>query len=121
MDNLRSLPVKSKDEIPTIPVDECAAEVRAIKTGCQFWTHVENRGRIRAEREDASAELGYVISFGNPQPAKQPFAGQVGEVVIFRFKESAIYPSFPPHPKKRRYAFHILNRDARLLSVIFKG
>jgi 5'-nucleotidase len=33
MDHLRSLPVKSKDELPTIPVDERAAEVRAIKIG----------------------------------------------------------------------------------------
>ena len=33
MDHLRSLPVKSKDELPTIPVDERAAEVRAIKVG----------------------------------------------------------------------------------------
>jgi 5'-nucleotidase/UDP-sugar diphosphatase len=32
MDHLRSLPVKSKGELPTIPVDERAAEVRAIKT-----------------------------------------------------------------------------------------
>jgi len=33
MDHLRSLPVKSKGELPTIPVDERAAEVRAIKDG----------------------------------------------------------------------------------------
>jgi 5'-nucleotidase len=33
MDHLRSLPVKSKGELPTIPVDERAAEVRAIKVG----------------------------------------------------------------------------------------
>jgi 5'-nucleotidase/UDP-sugar diphosphatase len=33
MDYLRSLPVKSKGELPTIPVDERAAEVRAIKVG----------------------------------------------------------------------------------------
>jgi 5'-nucleotidase/UDP-sugar diphosphatase len=33
MDYLRSLTVKTKDEIPTIPVDERAAEVRAIKAG----------------------------------------------------------------------------------------
>jgi 5'-nucleotidase / UDP-sugar diphosphatase len=33
MDHLRSLPVKSPDELPTIPVDERAAEVRAIKAG----------------------------------------------------------------------------------------
>jgi 5'-nucleotidase / UDP-sugar diphosphatase len=33
MDYLRSLPVKTKDEMPTIPVDERAAEVRAIKAG----------------------------------------------------------------------------------------
>ena len=33
MDHLRSLPVKSKGELPTIPVDERAAEVRAIKAG----------------------------------------------------------------------------------------
>jgi 5'-nucleotidase len=31
MDHLRSLPVKSKGELPMIPVDERAAEVRAIK------------------------------------------------------------------------------------------
>jgi 5'-nucleotidase len=31
MDHLRSLPVKSKGELPTIPVDARAAEVRAIK------------------------------------------------------------------------------------------
>lgn len=33
MDHLCSLPVKSKGELPTIPVDERAAEVRAIKEG----------------------------------------------------------------------------------------
>jgi 5'-nucleotidase len=33
MDHLRSLPVKTKGELPTIPVDERAAEVRAIKVG----------------------------------------------------------------------------------------
>ena len=33
MDHLRSLPVKSKGELPMIPVDERAAEVRAIKLG----------------------------------------------------------------------------------------
>ena len=33
MDHLRKLPVKSKGELPTIPVDERAAEVRAIKVG----------------------------------------------------------------------------------------
>jgi 5'-nucleotidase len=31
MDYLRNLPVKNKGELPTIPVDERAAEVRAIK------------------------------------------------------------------------------------------
>jgi 5'-nucleotidase len=31
MDHLRSLPVKKKGELPVIPVDERAAEVRAIK------------------------------------------------------------------------------------------
>jgi len=31
MDHLRNLPVKTKGELPTIPVDERAAEVRAIK------------------------------------------------------------------------------------------
>jgi len=31
MDHLRNLPVKSKGELPVIPVDERAAEVRAIK------------------------------------------------------------------------------------------
>jgi 5'-nucleotidase len=31
MDHLRSLPVKNSDELPMIPVDERAAEVRAIK------------------------------------------------------------------------------------------
>ncbi len=34
MDYLRSLPVRSRGELPTIPVDERAAEVRAIKVGC---------------------------------------------------------------------------------------
>ncbi len=33
MDRLRALPVKNKGELPTIPVDERAAEVRAIKVG----------------------------------------------------------------------------------------
>jgi 5'-nucleotidase/UDP-sugar diphosphatase len=33
MDHLRSLPVKTKGELPMIPVDERAAEVRAIKEG----------------------------------------------------------------------------------------
>jgi len=33
MDHLRSLPAKSKGELPTIPVDGRAAEVRAIKVG----------------------------------------------------------------------------------------
>jgi 5'-nucleotidase / UDP-sugar diphosphatase len=33
MDHLRSLPVKNKGELPIIPVDERAAEVRAIKPG----------------------------------------------------------------------------------------
>jgi 5'-nucleotidase len=33
MDYLRSLPVTKKGELPTIPVDERAAEVRAIKAG----------------------------------------------------------------------------------------
>ena len=33
MDHLRSLPVKNKGELPVIPVDERAAEVRAIKDG----------------------------------------------------------------------------------------
>jgi 5'-nucleotidase len=33
MDHLRSLPVKSPGELPVIPVDERAAEVRAIKVG----------------------------------------------------------------------------------------
>ena len=33
MDHLRSLPVKNKGELPEIPVDERAAEVRAIKIG----------------------------------------------------------------------------------------
>jgi len=33
MDRLRKLPVKRKGELPTIPVDERAAEVRAIKVG----------------------------------------------------------------------------------------
>jgi 5'-nucleotidase / UDP-sugar diphosphatase len=35
MDHIRSLPVKSKGELPVIPVDERAAEVRAIKTSNQ--------------------------------------------------------------------------------------
>jgi 5'-nucleotidase len=33
MDHLRSLPVKSQDTLPTIPVDARAAEVRAIRAG----------------------------------------------------------------------------------------
>ena len=33
MDHLRSLPVKTPGELPVIPVDERAAEVRAIKVG----------------------------------------------------------------------------------------
>jgi 5'-nucleotidase len=33
MDHLRGLSVTSKGELPVIPVDECAAEVRAIKVG----------------------------------------------------------------------------------------
>jgi len=33
MDHLRSLPVRNKGELPTIPVDARAAEVRAIKVG----------------------------------------------------------------------------------------
>jgi 5'-nucleotidase/UDP-sugar diphosphatase len=33
MDHLRTLPVKKQGELPTIPVDERAAEVRAIKAG----------------------------------------------------------------------------------------
>jgi 5'-nucleotidase/UDP-sugar diphosphatase len=33
MDHLRALPVKTAGELPTIPVDERAAEVRAIKAG----------------------------------------------------------------------------------------
>jgi 5'-nucleotidase len=33
MDHLRDLPVKTKGELPVIPVDERAAEVRAIKVG----------------------------------------------------------------------------------------
>jgi 5'-nucleotidase / UDP-sugar diphosphatase len=33
MDHLRSLPVKKPGELPVIPVDERAAEVRAIKAG----------------------------------------------------------------------------------------
>jgi predicted kinase len=32
-DHLRSLPAKNKGELPVIPVDERAAEVRAIKVG----------------------------------------------------------------------------------------
>jgi 5'-nucleotidase/UDP-sugar diphosphatase len=35
MDYLRSLPVKNADKLPVIPVDERAAEVRAIRLGCQ--------------------------------------------------------------------------------------
>jgi 5'-nucleotidase/UDP-sugar diphosphatase len=33
MDHLRSLPVKRPGELPMIPVDERAAEVRALKVG----------------------------------------------------------------------------------------
>jgi 5'-nucleotidase len=35
MDHVRSLPVKRKGELPMIPVDERAAEVRAIKSPTQ--------------------------------------------------------------------------------------
>ena len=31
MDHLRSLPVRKKGELPVIPVDERAAEIRAIR------------------------------------------------------------------------------------------
>jgi 5'-nucleotidase / UDP-sugar diphosphatase len=34
MEHLRNLPVKSRDTLPTIPVDERAAEVRAVRAGC---------------------------------------------------------------------------------------
>jgi 5'-nucleotidase/UDP-sugar diphosphatase len=33
MDHLRRLPAKNKGDLPVIPVDERAAEVRATKTG----------------------------------------------------------------------------------------
>jgi hypothetical protein len=33
MDHLRNLPVKNKGELPVIPVDERAAEVRGIEVG----------------------------------------------------------------------------------------
>ena len=33
MDHLRNLPVKNKGDLPMIPVDARAAEVRAIKVG----------------------------------------------------------------------------------------
>jgi hypothetical protein len=33
MDHFRRLPVKSKSELPTVPVAECAIEARAIKVG----------------------------------------------------------------------------------------
>ena len=33
MDHLRRLPIKGRGELPTIPIDERAAEVRAIKAG----------------------------------------------------------------------------------------
>jgi 5'-nucleotidase len=33
MDHLRRLPVKTKGQLPVVPVDERAAEVRAIKAG----------------------------------------------------------------------------------------
>jgi 5'-nucleotidase len=33
MDHMRALPVKTPDTLPTIPVDERAAEVRAVKVG----------------------------------------------------------------------------------------
>jgi 5'-nucleotidase / UDP-sugar diphosphatase len=33
MDYIRTLPVKTKGELPMIPVDERASEVRAIKVG----------------------------------------------------------------------------------------
>ena len=32
MDYIRTLPVKNPGELPTIPIDERAAEVRAIRT-----------------------------------------------------------------------------------------
>jgi 5'-nucleotidase len=33
MDHFRSLPVKTGGQLPVIPVDERAAEVRAVKAG----------------------------------------------------------------------------------------
>jgi hypothetical protein len=33
MDHLRNLLVKGRDELPTIPIDELATEVRAIRVG----------------------------------------------------------------------------------------
>jgi hypothetical protein len=33
-DHLRNLPVENKGDLPVIPVDARAAEVRAIKMGC---------------------------------------------------------------------------------------
>jgi 5'-nucleotidase len=33
MDYLRGLPVNNPGELPTVPVDEKAAEIRAIKAG----------------------------------------------------------------------------------------
>ena len=33
MDHLRNLPAKNQGELPVIPVDKRAAEVRAIKVG----------------------------------------------------------------------------------------
>jgi 5'-nucleotidase / UDP-sugar diphosphatase len=43
MDHLRSLPVRNKGELPVIPVDKRAAEVRAIKVGRSGSGRVESR------------------------------------------------------------------------------
>jgi len=43
MDHLRSLPAKSKGELPIVPVDGRAAEVRAIKVGGSSWAEQATR------------------------------------------------------------------------------
>ena len=50
MDYLRALPVKSPGELPVIPVDERAAELRAIKAG--WWCWPTNRRVFRGIGHD---------------------------------------------------------------------
>ena len=54
MDHLRSLPAR-KGELPVIPVDERAAEVRAIKARYKIISNGEPRGNRRGNR--ASREV----------------------------------------------------------------